>query len=103
LKHGGKRKEQRIIGALQGRFEAGKITFKENATDDTRVLQSELVDFPRGKNDDLIDALAYCEQLGFGTLKPTKKKNYDNPYVDEMLEDILDGNMQVMKSDWTQY
>lgn len=53
LEHGGQRKEDRIVGALQGRFESGKILFQENPLDDTRVLHGELYDFPFGKNDDL--------------------------------------------------
>lgn len=53
LEHGGVRKEDRIRGALQGRFEAGRILFEEDATDDTRLLQGEAYDFPFGKNDDL--------------------------------------------------
>lgn len=60
----GQRKEDRIVGALQGRFEAGKIFFKEDSHDDQKILKSELYDFPRAKNDDLADALAYIEQLG---------------------------------------
>ena len=53
LEHGGQRKEDRIRGALQGRFESGKIWFAEGATDDTSILRGELYDFPFGKNDDL--------------------------------------------------
>lgn len=64
LEHKGRRKEARIIGALQGRFEKGKILFKEGARDDTEALKRELFDFPKGRNDDLADALAYIEQIG---------------------------------------
>lgn len=53
LEHGGQRKEDRIRGALQGRFESGKIWFAEGAKDDTSLLRGELYDFPFGKNDDL--------------------------------------------------
>ena len=63
LEHGGQRKEDRIRGALQGRFESGKIWFAEGATDDTSILRGELYDFPFGKNDDLCDALSYTQQL----------------------------------------
>ena len=64
LEHGGKRKEDRIRGALQGRFELGKIYFKESPTyDDQQILKSELFDFPHSKNDDLSDDLAYVEQI----------------------------------------
>lgn len=63
LKHGGQAKETRIIGALQGLFENGKIYFAESPSDDTNALKGELRDFPFGKNDDLIDALAYIAQI----------------------------------------
>lgn len=59
LEHGGQRKEDRILGALQGRFESKKIYFLEGAVDDTSLLKGELYDFPFGKNDDLSDSLAY--------------------------------------------
>lgn len=64
LKHGGNRKEDRIRGALQGRFQAGKIKFDVNATDDTDKVKEQLLDFPKGDHDDGPDALAYIEQLG---------------------------------------
>lgn len=64
LEHGGKRKEDRIRGALQGRLQAGKIQFKKNAIDDTDKLKQELYDFPKAEFDDLSDALAYGEQVG---------------------------------------
>ena len=49
----GIRKEDRIVGALQGRFESKKIHFKSGSNDDQKILKSELYDFPRAKNDDL--------------------------------------------------
>lgn len=63
LKHEGKRKEDRIRGALQGRFQQGKIYFKSQSTDDTDKLKAQLYDFPKAKHDDLIDALAYIDQI----------------------------------------
>ena len=63
LEHGGQRKEDRILGALQGRFEANKIYFLEGAKDDSNLLKGELYDFPFGKNDDLIDGTSYHIQL----------------------------------------
>lgn len=59
----GKRKEDRVVGALQGRLESGKISFKDQAPDDTHVLKMELYDFPMGKFDDLADALAYIASM----------------------------------------
>ena len=56
-----KAKELRIQ-SLQPRFKAGTIWFPVNA-DFLAELESELLMFPRGKHDDLIDALAYMEQI----------------------------------------
>ena len=63
LKDMGIRKQDRISGALQGRFENGKIHFLEDATDDSEWLRDELISFPLAKNDDLGDALAYQEDI----------------------------------------
>lgn len=64
LKHGGTRKEDRIRGALQGRFQSGKIKFDVDATDDTDKLKEELLDFPKAKHEDISDSLSYIEQVG---------------------------------------
>lgn len=64
LEHGGRRKEDRVVGALQGRFESGKIYFKEAPTDDTPRLRGQLHDFPKGRNDDGPDSLAYHASIG---------------------------------------
>ena len=64
LPDGGRNKEARIIGALTGRFQAGKIFFQEDAKDDTGVLRSQAYDFPRGKYDDLLDAAGYISDIG---------------------------------------
>ena len=63
LKHHGRNKYERIRGALQGRFQFGKIFFLKNSVDDQDKLKIELYDFPKAKHDDLSDALAYIEQL----------------------------------------
>jgi phage terminase large subunit-like protein len=63
LKHGGMQKEDRIRGALQGRFQSGKVYFKEQATDDTDKLKMQLYDFPKAKKDDLIDSASYISQI----------------------------------------
>lgn len=72
LEHQGKAKEDRIKGALQGRFEAGKIWFKKGTTDDQLALKGELIDFPSGKKDDLIDGLSYIQQIGFRPMGRSK-------------------------------
>ena len=61
--HGSKKKTDRIIWALQGRFEHGRIWFRKGA-EYVRPLESQLIDFPNPlAHDDLIDALAYIDQV----------------------------------------
>lgn len=63
LTHGGKKKTERITWALQGRFEHGRIFFKEGAPW-IKYLTDQLLDFPNPLvHDDGIDALAYIDQL----------------------------------------
>jgi predicted phage terminase large subunit-like protein len=56
-----RKKELRIEG-MHPRFEAGKIFFPANGLF-LPELEKELLAFPRGQHDDLIDALAYQEQV----------------------------------------
>jgi predicted phage terminase large subunit-like protein len=50
------------IKTLQPRFKTGTIWFEENA-DYLSELETELLSFPKGIHDDLIDALAYADQI----------------------------------------
>jgi phage terminase large subunit-like protein len=62
LRHGGKKKTERITWSLQGRMEHGQITF--NPEKDWKVFISQLMDFPnRLAHDDLLDSLAYIDQV----------------------------------------
>lgn len=62
LTHGNKRKTDRIIWALQGRFEHGQITLNEG--DWNTEFLDQLFQFPNHLvHDDLIDSLAYIDQL----------------------------------------
>lgn len=93
----GRAKNDRIRGSLQGRLESGKVFFREGAKDDTPILKGEMIDFPYGKNDDLIDALAYVQdiavrplglpsevmtktELAFHEFKKTKTKSLRNKF-----------------------
>ena len=61
LRHGGKKKNDRITWALQGRMEHGQITF--NPDRDWKVFIGQLLDFPnRLAHDDLLDSLSYIDQ-----------------------------------------
>ena len=62
LRHGGKKKNDRITWALQGRMEHGQITF--NPDKDWKAFSNQMMDFPnRLAHDDLLDALAYIDQV----------------------------------------
>jgi len=62
LTHGNKKKADRVIWALQGRFEHGKIILNEEEDFDEFIDQ--LLMFPsKGVHDDLPDALSYMDQL----------------------------------------
>lgn len=63
-----KQKELRIK-TLEPRFKAGLVYFPDMA-DWLGELETELLTFPRGKHDDLIDALAYIEQIAEPPEKP---------------------------------
>ena len=62
LTHGNKKKVDRVIWALQGRFEHGKVTL--NTEQDFDEFVDQLLMFPTaGVHDDLPDALSYIDQL----------------------------------------
>lgn len=60
--HGGKKKQDRIVWSLQGRLEHGKIKFRK--ADWNHAFVSQMLDFPsRLSHDDLLDSLAYIDQV----------------------------------------
>lgn len=62
LTHGNRKKTDRIIWSLQGRFEHGRIVL--NSDEDWDVFLDQLLMFPaQGVHDDLPDALSYIDQL----------------------------------------
>lgn len=62
LTHGNRKKTDRIVAALQGRFEHGRITLEKGEWNEEFLDQ--LFQFPNPLvHDDLIDALAYIDQL----------------------------------------
>ena len=69
LTHGNKKKADRIIWALQGRMEHGKVILNED--EDWSDFEDQLLMFPtKGVHDDLVDALAYVEQLALNSFVP---------------------------------
>jgi phage terminase large subunit-like protein len=76
LTHGNKRKVDRVIWGLQGRFENGAITL--NTGEWNAEFLDELFQFPNPLvHDDLIDSLAYIDQLA------KVSYSYDIEYEDE--------------------
>jgi hypothetical protein len=66
LTHGNKKKADRILWALQGRFEHGRIVL--NCEGDFDEFVDQLLMFPTTQvHDDLVDALAYIDQLATTT------------------------------------
>jgi predicted phage terminase large subunit-like protein len=62
LTHGNKKKVDRVVWSLQGRFEHGRITLKK--ADWNKQFVDQLLNFPNtGVHDDMIDALAYVDQF----------------------------------------
>ena len=62
LSHGNKKKTDRIVWALQGRFENGHISL--NKGEWNKEFLDQIFQFPsKQTHDDLIDALAYIDQL----------------------------------------
>ncbi len=80
LTHGNKSKTDRVMWALQGRFEHGTITLNKGEWNATFL--DELFQFPNQLvHDDLIDSLAYIDQLA--------NIAYTSDYIEEEYE-LLD-------------
>ena len=78
LSHGNQRKEDRILWALQGRFEHKKIKLKKGDwnpafVDEASAFPSKLV------HDDLLDALSYVDQLA--NIPYATDLDYEDDYV----------------------
>ena len=84
LTHGNKKKTDRIMWALQGRFENGAITLNKGEWN-SRFLD-QLFQFPDSlTHDDLVDALAYTDQLA------KVAYNYDFEIDDNEILDAVAG------------
>ena len=83
LRHGGKKKIDRITWSLQGRMEHGQITFNEDK--DWKVFMSQLLDFPNHlSHDDLLDSLAYIDQLSIADFAYSIDMDEDWKPMDEI-------------------
>jgi len=81
LTHGNQKKTDRVVWALQGRFEHGAISL--NPGDWNIPFLDQLFQFPNPlTHDDLLDSLAYIDQLAIETYAG------DEDFEDEEWEDI---------------
>jgi len=78
VSHGGKSKIDRIVWALQGRLEHGRIQFKDGPY--LERLEEQMGDFPNPMaHDDLLDSLAYIDQIA--TVTYMQDFEYDSAYA----------------------
>jgi predicted phage terminase large subunit-like protein len=87
VSHGGKAKTDRVVWALQGRFERGVITLKKAPWN--REFISQLLDFPNPlSHDDLVDSLAYTDQVAITPYE----QSYQGEIPDEyQILDVISG------------
>jgi len=83
MRHGGKKKNERIVWALQGRMEHGQITYNEDR--DWKPFISQMLDFPNKlAHDDMLDALAYIDQVSVADFAHTIELDDDWQPDDEI-------------------
>ena len=87
LTHGNKKKTDRVVWSLQGRFEHGRITLNDKLDkSDWKEFIDQFLMFPTaGVHDDLIDSLSYVDQLSV--------TSYNTDYDDDDYEvlDVVSG------------
>lgn len=83
LKHNGKDKESRTR-SIQARMRAQTVKFEKNA-EWYSAFEDELLKFPRGRNDDQVDAFAYLGLMLDKLVEaPTKAELDEEEYLDEL-------------------
>jgi hypothetical protein len=91
----------RIRSVLQPRFERGKIFIHP----DMFELEEQILKFPRGKRDDMIDALTDMEEVAFEAEKETEapgkpSSSYFQALLDQQSRRELSNLDPVMGSDF---
>ena len=66
--------------AIQARLQQGKVLFPKNATL-TELMMQEMLRFPTGVHDDMVDAIAWIgrmlqDMIGFSKPKPVRRKSW---------------------------
>ena len=81
LTHANQKKEDRVIWALQGMFEHGRIIL--NMDEDWDEFKDQLLMFPtKGVHDDLPDALSYISQMAVSTYGAGDDDGYEYEAID---------------------
>ena len=87
--HGGKKKIDRIVWALQGRLEHGRLYVPNDPDLEWLIhLKDQMADFPNPlAHDDLLDSLAYVDQLATTIYRPDR---FDSVLLDqwEVLDEV---------------
>jgi phage terminase large subunit-like protein len=86
LTHGNKKKTDRVVWSLQGRFEHGRISLNDEDKSAWKDFIDQYCMFPTaGVHDDLIDSLSYIDQLAV--------TSYQTDYDDDDYEtlDVISG------------
>lgn len=106
LEHKQKQKDIRIRGLIP-RYSSGSIFHIKNECND---LEEELLTFPRGINDDTVDAAAYQNQIALNTIKKVYEQppyegvsdfEYKEPRgILEDLKENLDPDWELNKTQW---
>jgi phage terminase large subunit-like protein len=78
------KKEMRIRSVLQPRFERGKIFIKREDFE----LEDEILKFPRGKHDDMIDAMTDMDEIAFQPEPPKDEELKANNYFEQKLKEL---------------
>lgn len=91
LKHGGKDKITRAR-SIQGRIRAHGVKFEKDS-DWYPTFEDELCKFPRGKNDDQVDAFAYLGLMLDSLVEaPTQEEIDEDEYLDEVYTSQYDNS-----------
>lgn len=75
------KKEIRIRSVLQPRFERGKIYIRN----DMFELEEQILKFPRGKHDDMIDALTDVEDISFTPDEPAEPFRASGSHLQDII------------------
>ncbi len=79
-----RKKEARIVASLQGLFQSGKYYLRKSHTE----AVEELLTFPAGKFDDIIDTMASAEQIITNTyIETAEDKEYQEKMAKKQLTD----------------